>query len=57
MSTYIRDALIERAWRMVLEDVVHVPLFRWVQTWAMRDRLELPPDPRLHWDFRYARLH
>ena len=56
MSTYVRDALIEKAWRMVLEEAVYVPLFRLVQTWAMRDRLELPTDPRLLWDFRFARL-
>jgi peptide/nickel transport system substrate-binding protein len=56
MSTYVRDALIEKAWRIALGDVVHVPISRVVQTWATRDRLELPADPRLRWDFRYARL-
>ena len=56
LSSPIRDALIEHAWRIGLDDIVHVPLFRRVQTWAMRDRLELPPDPRTAWDFRYARL-
>ena len=56
LSTYARDGLIEQVWRIVLDDVVQVPLFRLVQTWAMHDRLELPPDPRLNWDFRYAKL-
>jgi peptide/nickel transport system substrate-binding protein len=56
LSTYARDGLIEQVWRIVLDDAVYVPLFRIVETWAMRNRLELPPDPRLHWDFRYARL-
>jgi peptide/nickel transport system substrate-binding protein len=42
LITYGRDALFEEAWRIILEDIVVVPLFRPVVVWAMRKDLELP---------------
>ena len=42
VSTYPRLGLIEQAWRKVLDDIVYVPLFRAVNVWAMRERLDLP---------------
>jgi peptide/nickel transport system substrate-binding protein len=56
VSSPIRDALIEQAWRKVLDDVVVVPLYHSVAVWAMRDGLEVPPHA-LPWPlFRQARL-
>jgi len=42
VSSPIRDALIEQAWRVVLNDTAVVPLYRPLVVWAMRDTLELP---------------
>jgi peptide/nickel transport system substrate-binding protein len=42
LITYGRDALFEEAWRIILDDIVVVPLFRPVVVWAMRKDLELP---------------
>jgi peptide/nickel transport system substrate-binding protein len=55
VSSPIRDALIEQAWRKVLDDVPVVPLFHAVAVWAMRDPLEVAPHA-LPWPlFRHAR--
>jgi peptide/nickel transport system substrate-binding protein len=40
--TYGRDALFEEAWRIILDDIVVVPLFRPMVVWAMRADLDLP---------------
>jgi peptide/nickel transport system substrate-binding protein len=56
MVTYAREALMEQAWRMLLDDVVAVPLFRPMAVWAMRDNLELPVSPSGIAFFREARL-
>jgi peptide/nickel transport system substrate-binding protein len=56
MVTYGRDAYLEEAWRIVTEDVVYLPIRHGVSVFAMRDNLEIPPDP---WDiprFRLARF-
>ena len=45
LVTYARDALIEEAWRMILNDVVVIPLHRQMIVWAMRDELDLPVSP------------
>jgi peptide/nickel transport system substrate-binding protein len=45
LVTYSRDALIEQAWRIILDDVVVVPLHRQMIAWAMRDELNLPVSP------------
>ncbi len=42
MVTYIRDGLIEKVWRKVLDDIVYVPLYHPINAWAMRANLELP---------------
>jgi ABC-type oligopeptide transport system substrate-binding subunit len=42
MVTYVRDALIEKAWRKVLSDIVYVPLYRPINAWALRADLDLP---------------
>lgn len=54
--TYVRDALIEEVWRIVLDDVVYIPLHHQVVVWAMHDSLELPVDPFDVPRFREARL-
>jgi peptide/nickel transport system substrate-binding protein len=56
IASYVRDALIERAWRTVLDDIVNVPLFQEVQGWVARDWLDLPIDMRVIPDFRLARF-
>jgi peptide/nickel transport system substrate-binding protein len=56
VSSPIRDALIEQAWRKLLDEVVVVPLYHVVAIWAMRDKLEVPPHA-LPWPlFRQAQL-
>jgi peptide/nickel transport system substrate-binding protein len=42
MITYGRDAMIEEVWKIVLDEIVHIPLHHQVIVWAMRDHLELP---------------
>jgi peptide/nickel transport system substrate-binding protein len=54
--TYARDALIEEIWRIVLDDVVFLPLHHQVVVWAMRENLELPVSPFNLPIFREARL-
>jgi peptide/nickel transport system substrate-binding protein len=54
--TYARDAIIEEVWRIVLEDVVFLPLHHQVLVWAMRDNLDLPISPLNHPVFREARF-
>jgi peptide/nickel transport system substrate-binding protein len=56
MVTYGRDAYLEEAWKIVTEDVVYLPIRHGVSVFAMRENLEIPPDP---WDvprFRLARF-
>ena len=45
MITYGRDAMIEEVWKIVLGDIVYVPLHHQVIVWAMRDNLDLPVFP------------
>ena len=54
--TYVRDALIEEVWKIVLDDLVNVPLHHQVLVWAMRDNLDLPISPLSAPVFREARL-
>jgi peptide/nickel transport system substrate-binding protein len=56
MSTYVRDGLLEQVWRIVLGDVVRVPLFQEVRGWAIRDGIELPIDVRTEPDLWLARI-
>lgn len=56
MVTYARDAYLEEAWRIVTDDLVYLPIRHGVSVFALRDDLEIPPDP---WDvprFRLARF-
>ena len=43
--TYGRDAMIEEVWKIVLGDIVYIPLHHQVIVWAMRDRLDIPVYP------------
>jgi peptide/nickel transport system substrate-binding protein len=43
--TYARDAFIEEVWKIVLDDVVYIPLHREVVVWAMRENLNIPVNP------------
>jgi peptide/nickel transport system substrate-binding protein len=54
--TYARDALIEEVWKIVLDEVVFVPLHHQVLVWAMRENLDLPVSPLNYPVFREARL-
>jgi peptide/nickel transport system substrate-binding protein len=54
--TYARDAYLEEAWKIVTDDLVYLPIRHGVSVFALRDNLEIPPDP---WDvprFRLARF-
>lgn len=42
MLGYGRDALIEEAWKIVLDDIVYVPLHNQVLVWAMRENFDIP---------------
>jgi peptide/nickel transport system substrate-binding protein len=56
MVTYARDAYLEEAWRIVTGDLAYLPIRHGVSVFALRDNLEIPPDP---WDvprFRLARF-
>jgi peptide/nickel transport system substrate-binding protein len=56
MVTYGRDAYLEEAWKIVTNDFVYLPIRHGVSVFALRDNLEIPPDP---WDvprFRLARF-
>ena len=54
--TYARDALIEEVWRILLDDVVFLPLHHQVLVWAMRQNLDLPVSPLNYPVFREARF-
>jgi peptide/nickel transport system substrate-binding protein len=54
--THARDAVIEQIWRIVLDDIVYVPLYHIKWAWAMRDELDLPIHPYLYPIFRYAHM-
>jgi peptide/nickel transport system substrate-binding protein len=56
MVTYARDALIEEVWKIVLEDIVYIPLHRQDIVWAMRDSLDIPVNPFNRPQFREARF-
>ena len=56
MVTYARDAYLEEAWRIVTEDLVYLPIRRGVSVFAMRENLEIPPDPWNVPRFRLARF-
>jgi peptide/nickel transport system substrate-binding protein len=56
ISTYARESLIEEAWRILLDDIVVVPLFRPMIVWAMQESLELPISPSGVALFREARV-
>jgi peptide/nickel transport system substrate-binding protein len=45
LITYARDAFIEEVWKIVLGDIVYIPLHSQVIVWAMRDNLDLPVFP------------
>jgi peptide/nickel transport system substrate-binding protein len=54
--TYARDGYLEEAWKIVTDDFVYLPIRHGVSVFAMRENLEIPPDP---WDiprFRLARF-
>ena len=56
MVTYGRDALIEEVWKIVLDDIVYIPLHHQMNVWAMRDNLDLPVFPSGFPLFREARF-
>jgi len=56
MVTYARDAMIEEAWKIVLEDIVYIPLHNQVIVWAMRDSFDIPVHPFNRPNFREARF-
>jgi peptide/nickel transport system substrate-binding protein len=56
MITYGRDAMIEEVWKIVLDDLVYIPLHHQVIVWAMRDNLEIPVFPFNRPIFREARF-
>ena len=55
-GTYARDAYLEEAWRIVTDDLVYLPIRHGVSVFAMRDNLEIPPDPWAVPRFRLARF-
>jgi peptide/nickel transport system substrate-binding protein len=56
MITYGRDAMVEEVWKIVLDDIVYIPLHYQVVVWAMRDNLDLPVFPVGFPLFREARF-
>ena len=56
MVTYGRDAMIEEVWKIVLDDIVYIPLHHQMNVWAMRDNLDIPVFPVGFPLFREARF-
>ena len=56
MVTYGRDAMIEEVWKIVLDDIVYIPLHHQMIVWAMRDNLDIPVYPVGFPLFREARF-
>jgi peptide/nickel transport system substrate-binding protein len=56
MVTYGRDAMIEEVWKIVLDDIVYIPLHHQMNVWAMRDNLDIPVYPVGFPLFREARF-
>ena len=56
MITYARDAMIEEVWKIVLDDIVYIPLHHQMNVWAMRDNLDIPVYPVGFPLFREARF-
>jgi peptide/nickel transport system substrate-binding protein len=56
MVTYGRDVMIEAVWKIVLGDIVYIPLHHQLIVWAMRDNLEIPVFPFNRPLFREARF-
>jgi peptide/nickel transport system substrate-binding protein len=56
MVTYGRDILLERVWRIVMDDLPYLPLYHGVVVWPMREGLDLPADPWQRPRFRHARF-
>ena len=54
--TYARDAMIEEVWKIVLDDIVYIPLHQQMIVWAMRDNLDLPVYRFNYPIFREARF-
>jgi peptide/nickel transport system substrate-binding protein len=48
--------MIEEVWRIVLDDVVYIPLHHQIIAWARRDQLDPPVYPCNSPTFREARL-
>ena len=53
LVTYVRDVYLEEAWRTVTNDYVYLPIRHGVSVYALREDLEIPPDP---WDVPRFRL-
>jgi peptide/nickel transport system substrate-binding protein len=54
--SYLHDAQLEEAVRLVRDDIVYLPLHHQVIVWAMRTELDLPIHPFNFPEFRYARF-
>jgi peptide/nickel transport system substrate-binding protein len=48
--------MIEEVWKIVLDEIVYVPLHHQMNVWAMRDNLDIPVFPVGFPLFREARL-
>ena len=56
MITYARDAMIEEVWKIVLDDIVYLPLHQQILVWTTRDDLDIPVFPIGRPQFREARF-
>jgi peptide/nickel transport system substrate-binding protein len=54
--TYGRDAMIEDVWKIVLDDIVYIPLHHQITVWALRNNLDVPVFSFARPLFREARL-
>jgi len=51
-----RDALIEQAWTMTIDDVSHIPLHQQALAWGVRSNVELKQRPDNQFDWRHVRI-
>ncbi|MBW1699322.1 MAG: ABC transporter substrate-binding protein [Deltaproteobacteria bacterium] len=51
-----RNALIEKAWAMTIEDVAYIPLHQQALAWGVRSNVELKQRPDNQFDWRHVRI-
>ena len=51
-----RDALIEEAWTMTIDDIAHIPLHQQALAWGVRNNVELKQRPDNQFEWRHVMI-